>query len=121
VFPYSPEPGTAAHEFGDAVDAALIRERAEEIAALQEAISFGARARFRDRVLRVLVDRPVAESEGTFADCGFAGRFYGQAPDIDGEVFLAGEATVGEFVDARITEADVFDLSGRVVGRGAKE
>jgi hypothetical protein len=36
-------------------------------------------------------------------------------------VFLAGEATVGEFVDARITEADVFDLSGRVVGRGAKE
>ena len=122
VFPYSPEPGTEARDFGEALDPALVRERADEVVAMQEAASFGARARFKDRVLRVLVDREVEAGEGAFDGCGFAGRFYGQAPEIDGEVFIAGEARVGEFVDVRIIETDVFDLCGHVVtGRGAKE
>jgi ribosomal protein S12 methylthiotransferase len=122
VFPYSPEPGTAAREFDAALDPGLIRERLDEVVALQEAVSFGARARFKDRVLRVLVDRALEGSEGVFDGCGFAGRFYGQAPEIDGEVFMAGDARVGEFADVRITETDVFDLRGDVVtGRGTKE
>src|SRR5262245_39471900 len=111
VFPYSPEPGTKAATFERAVPAALIADRASELAAIQEAASFAARARFRDRVLRVLVDRATEDRVGP----RFAGRFYGQALEIDGEVYLSGDARVGEFVDARVGDTDVFDLYARVV------
>jgi ribosomal protein S12 methylthiotransferase len=114
VFTYSPEPGTEAASYPDAVAASVARERAAELASLQEAFSFGARARFRGRILRVLVDRPLDAAEGT-QGAGFAGRFYGQAPEIDGEVFLAGPARAGEFVEARVTETDVFDLRADVL------
>lgn len=115
VFPYSPEPGTDAAGFADAVDADLTRERATELSAVQEAASFDARARFKDRVLRVLVDREADAGEGAFGDCARAGRFYGQALDIDGEVYLSGAANVGEFVDALVVETDVFDLRAEVI------
>lgn len=111
VFPYSPEPGTKAASFAGAVPEALIADRASELAAIQEAASFAARARFRDRVLRVLVDRATGDRVGP----RFAGRFYGQALEIDGEVYVSGDARVGEFVDARVGDTDVFDLYARVV------
>ncbi len=111
VFPYSPEPGTKAASFAAAVPAVVVRDRASELAAVQETASFAARARFRDRVLRVLVDRETDDRTGP----RLAGRFYGQALEIDGEVYVSGEARVGEFVDARVTDTDVFDLYARVV------
>ncbi len=43
------------------------------------------------------------------------GRSQSQAPEIDGSVFLKGEATPGEFVQVRIDKALTYDLSGRVV------
>jgi ribosomal protein S12 methylthiotransferase len=114
VFPYSPEPGTEAASFGDAVAPELARERAAELASVQEAASFAARARFKDRTLRVLVDREAEPGEGAFGECAHAGRFYGQALEIDGEVYLSGPATVGRFVEARVIETDVFDLRAEV-------
>jgi len=111
VFPYSPEPGTKAASFDAAIPTAIVADRASELASVQEAASFSARARFRDSTLRVLVDRASDDD----ADHRFAGRFYGQALEIDGEVYLAGDARVGEFVDARVDETGVFDLYARVV------
>jgi ribosomal protein S12 methylthiotransferase len=113
VFPYSPEPGTKAAALDGAVSAPLIADRVAELATVQEAASFAARARFRDTTLRVLVDR--ADDDGAGNGARFAGRFYGQALEIDGEVYVTGNAAVGEFVDARVTETDVFDLYARVV------
>ena len=114
IFPYSPEPGTNAATMPDRIDPATVRDRVEELATLQEAISFGARSRFVGRTLPVLVDRHVepGESEG----CHFAGRFYGQALEVDGEVYIEGEGIdVGSFVDVRIIDAGPYDLSGIVV------
>jgi ribosomal protein S12 methylthiotransferase len=118
VFPYSPEPGTEAAPWAASSTRAVAAERASELASVQEAVSFGARSRFHDSVVRVLVDRDVDASEAAYAGCGRAGRFYGQALEIDGEVYVEGAARVGEFVDVRITETDVFDLRGRVVSAG---
>lgn len=117
VFPYSPEPGTRAPALDGQLDPELIRERASEVTGLQEALSFAARSRFAGTELRVLIDRAPDPDEPASA-----GRFYGQAPDIDGEVFVTGDARVGEFVDVRITETDVFDLCGEVIpALGTKE
>lgn len=120
VFPYSPEPGTRAPELDGQLHPELIRERALELTELQEALSFAARSRFQDATLRVLVDRELDEADESGA--GHAGRFYGQAPDIDGEVFVTGDARPGEFAEVRVTETDVFDLCGEVIPvLGAKE
>jgi ribosomal protein S12 methylthiotransferase len=115
VFPYSPEPGTQAPLLDGPLHSELIRARASEVTELQEALSFASRARFQNATLRVLIDRELEGAEVGAEGAGFAGRFYGQAPDIDGEVFVAGSARVGEFADVRITATDVFDLSGEAV------
>jgi ribosomal protein S12 methylthiotransferase len=118
VFPYSPEPGTRAPALDGQLHPELIRERASEVTELQEALSFAARSRFADATLRVLIDRASEPGEPAVR----AGRFYGQAPDIDGEVFVTGDASVGEFADVRITGTDVFDLCGEVIpALGTKE
>ena len=49
------------------------------------------------------------------------GRSQSQAPDIDGSVFLRGDAVPGEFVRVRIDKALTYDLSGRVVGAHTEE
>ncbi|MDH4037978.1 MAG: 30S ribosomal protein S12 methylthiotransferase RimO [Candidatus Krumholzibacteria bacterium] len=115
VFPYSPEPGTEAAPLAAADTAAVASERAAELSAVQEAASFGARARFRDKTLRVLVDRTVEPDETEYDACTRAGRFYGQALDIDGEVYLDGDTPPGEFVEVRIQDTDVFDLRGEAL------
>ena len=43
------------------------------------------------------------------------GRIAAQAPEIDGMVFLRGEAEPGEFIRARIEKAFTYDLHARVV------
>ncbi|HEX5131125.1 MAG TPA: 30S ribosomal protein S12 methylthiotransferase RimO [Candidatus Krumholzibacteria bacterium] len=115
VFPYSPEPGTEAAPLADAGTRLVASERAAELSAVQEAASFGARARFQDQRLRVLVDRVVDEGDSAYEGCTRAGRFYGQALEIDGEVFVDGDAAPGDFVEVRVTETDVFDLRGEII------
>ncbi|HEX6790281.1 MAG TPA: 30S ribosomal protein S12 methylthiotransferase RimO [Candidatus Krumholzibacteria bacterium] len=124
VFPYSPEPGTRAPDLDGQLHPDLIRDRASEVTELQEALSFAARARFAGQSLRVLVERELEAGEAGVMGPGaaWAGRFYGQAPEIDGEVFVTGEARVGDFADVRVTETDVFDLCGEVIpALGTKE
>ena len=111
IFPYSREPGTEAAALEGGVPDAVIRQRVEDLAAAQEAVSFGVQAARVGKSFDILVDRqcgPDEESAGSVA-----GRFYGQALDIDGEVFVESrEAVVGEFVRVRITDSGVFDLTG---------
>ncbi len=42
------------------------------------------------------------------------GRLKTQAPEIDGCVFLKGEAKPGDWVMARITQAHPYDLVGEI-------
>lgn len=121
VFPYSPEPGTAAATLKPPAAATVARERASELAETQEAVSFSARARFQGHVLRVLVDREVTPADDAFGGCVRAGRFYGQALDIDGEVYLDREVPVGDFADVRVTDTDVYDLRGEALDASAAQ
>lgn len=116
IFAYSPQPGTEAASFGDAVAEPLIRHRVDELTSVQEAVSFAVISRRCGDVYKVLIDREVEGDEGVFDGCQFAGRFYGQALEVDGEVYLPAEGLrVGDFVDARITETGIFDLKGELV------
>jgi ribosomal protein S12 methylthiotransferase len=112
IFNYSPERGTEAAGFPGAVPEAVSRHRVEELTRAQEAVSFGVQAARVGKSLDVLVDRRCRPDEQQ-PDGAVAGRFYGQAPEIDGEVFVAtDQAEVGDFIRVRITDSGVFDLKG---------
>jgi ribosomal protein S12 methylthiotransferase len=43
------------------------------------------------------------------------GRSYRDAPEIDGMVFVEGQAKIGQIVPVRITGAMAYDLTGSLV------
>jgi ribosomal protein S12 methylthiotransferase len=65
----------------------------------------------RGRVVSVLVAGP---SEESALVC--VGRHAGQAPEVDGVVYLDRPARPGSFVDVRITKTSDYDLYGEVIG-----
>ena len=111
LFTYSKEEGTRAASFPDPIDKEVKTARREKIMQLQARIS---EENIKTRIgttLKTLVEGPSPET-----DLLLAGRYYGQAPEIDGLVLInKGEAVVGEFYDVKITETHTYDLVGEIV------
>jgi ribosomal protein S12 methylthiotransferase len=106
VFTYSPEPGTVSATLGEPVDTGLAEERRDRLMELQRAISLRKNRALIGTEIEVLVDGVSRES-----DLLLEGRWYGQAPEIDGTVILTdGTARAGELVRAVVTDASDYDL-----------
>ena len=81
--------------------------------ALQKRINREQNQKLLGRRLTVLVEGPSPETEHLLV-----GRHEGQAPEIDGQVYINdGFAYPGEFVTVEVTEAHDYDLVGRIVER----
>jgi ribosomal protein S12 methylthiotransferase len=112
VFPYSDEEGTAAVTLRRKIAPQVIEDRRAELLALQEGISLRKNRIRIGSTIEVLVDGPSEET-----DLLLESRHEGQAPDIDGVVYLnEGRANCGDMVKAEITDAYAYDLVGRIVG-----
>jgi len=110
VFNYSDEP--EAHAFGleYKVDRKTSLARAKKLMSLQRKISRSKNRALVGKRLRVLVEGPSEESELVLV-----GRHQGQAPEIDGSVFLSGgECAPGSLVEVVISQATDYDLLGDV-------
>ena len=107
VFTYSPEEGTPSPAFSDQVPAEVAAERAASVQDLQDRIAWELTRELVGGVADVLVDGPSADS--AFA---FEGRTAGQAPEIDGVVYLKGPFEPGRFARARIVEVEGYELVG---------
>jgi ribosomal protein S12 methylthiotransferase len=106
VFQYSTEEGTAAGDMQDDVPAKTKRARAKKLLAAQRPISRRKAKALIGQTLEVLVEGASSESEFLLE-----GRWWGQAPEIDGKVVLTnGDAKVGEIRSCRITDAAEHDL-----------
>jgi ribosomal protein S12 methylthiotransferase len=109
IFRWSPERGTPAAGLGNQVPDEVISERLEELSSLQFDISADILADMEGRQVDVLVDSSV---EGTVS-----GRWYGQAPEIDGITWLedsgALEGTIGKAV---VDRSEAYDLFARPSG-----
>ncbi len=105
VFPYSYEAGTASAEFGDTVPENVKQQRYQALMELQQAISHRINRTFIGKTLDVLVE---AKQEGILI-----GRSYRDAPDVDGLVYIEGEAPIGEIVPVKIHSALEYDLVGK--------
>jgi len=109
VFTYSAEEGTPALALPDQVDAETAAERAAAVQEAQDAVAFERHAKLAGTVVDVLVDGP--SEDPAFA---WEGRTAGQAPEIDGVVYLRDRAgfTPGRFARARIAEVEGYELVG---------
>jgi ribosomal protein S12 methylthiotransferase len=110
VFTYSREENTAAYDLDDQVPERVKRARRAELMETQSEISLKKNRGLIGRELEVLVEGPMAGRATRLR-----GRTSGQAPEIDGAVFLNGEAEPGEFVRARVDRALSYDLHASVV------
>ncbi|WP_372241158.1 30S ribosomal protein S12 methylthiotransferase RimO [Corallococcus terminator] len=113
VFQYSDEEGTSAFDLPNKVPAKTIERRWREVMAIQKRINREQNKKLVGQKLTVLVEGPSEESEHLLV-----GRHEGQAPEIDGQVYINdGLAYPGEFVTVEVTEAHDYDLIARVVER----
>jgi ribosomal protein S12 methylthiotransferase len=107
AFTYSIESGTTSALLPHRVDPAVAAERQQKLMELQRAISRAHNEALVGRELDVLVEGVSSESEYLLE-----GRWYGQAPGIDGVTYLAdGQAPAGSIVRARVTQASDYDLA----------
>lgn len=106
AFTYSPEEDTPAAEMPDQIDEDVKAARLERLMLKQQEISLKRNQLRIGTEEKVLVER--------IEDGRAIARSACEAPDTDGVIYLEGadENDVGEFVMARITGADTYDLMG---------
>jgi ribosomal protein S12 methylthiotransferase len=106
VFQYSHEEDTKAFAMADDVPASTKRKRAQKLLSIQRGIGKKKARALVGRELEVIVEGLSDESELLLE-----GRWWGQAPEIDGKVYLAnGTARPGEIRKALVTRAADPDL-----------
>jgi ribosomal protein S12 methylthiotransferase len=107
-FKYSPVEGAAANALANHVPDKVKQERWESLMELQQEISAERLQQKIGKTIDVLIDE--------VDDEGAVGRSMGDAPEIDGAVYLNDEFSVapGDIVSVTVTDADEYDLWARI-------
>jgi ribosomal protein S12 methylthiotransferase len=115
IFNFSREEGTVAALLPKRVPQKEVDARRRELLRIQREISKKKLRALRGQTLKVLVEGPSDESEYLLM-----GRHEGQAPEIDGQVYLslppdaAAPPAPGTFVTARVTHSAEYDLAAEM-------
>ncbi len=111
IFEYSREENSAAYNLPKQVPQRVKKERYRRAMDVQRRISLELNEVLLGKQLPVLLESYSEES-----DLVLIGRHRGQAPDVDGVVYLGrNDQRPGKIVTARIIEAHPYDLVGEVV------
>lgn len=119
VFVYSPEEGTPAGDRKDQIPLEIREARRDRLMTTQQEISAQINAQMLGKHLRVLVDGQSPEHELVWT-----ARYAGQAPEVDGQVFLDFEncdidlPQIGDFLNVEVVDTAEYDLVGRVLSDG---
>lgn len=121
AFTYSEVPEADANALPGAVPEEVKEERLARFMEVAQRISTARLAQKVGRVMDVIIDE-YNDDEGDQPGTRLIGRTKGDAPGIDGQVYLyagdfAGQIKVGDIVQARIEDSDEYDLFGEVVVR----
>jgi ribosomal protein S12 methylthiotransferase len=108
VFTFSPEEGTPAYDLPQQLSQAVMESRQEALMQIQQPISLKRNRLEIGKVVNVLIEQ---ENPETGELIGRSARF---SPEVDGLVYVSGEAQLGTLVPVVIQDADVYDLYGRV-------
>jgi ribosomal protein S12 methylthiotransferase len=112
VFAYSLEPGTPAVKLDGHLPEEVKQARVAELMATQQQVAFDWAKAQLGKELEIVIDGPDPE----FAN-HHRGRSYADSPDIDCLVRVKGKnLRPGDFVTAKITAADGYDLTAKAMG-----
>ena len=109
VFTFSPEEGTKAYNLPKQLPQQLMDERRDILMQIQQPISGRKNQQEVGKVVDVLIEQ---ENPIRGELIGRSNRF---APEVDGQIYVRGEASLGSIVKVKINEADAYDLYGEVV------
>lgn len=109
VFTFSPEEGTPAYNLPNQIPTEIMAARRNQLMALQQPISLQKNQQEIGKIVDVLIEQ---ENPETGELIGRSGRF---SPEVDGQVYVKGEARLGTIVKVAIQSADAYDLYGQVV------
>jgi ribosomal protein S12 methylthiotransferase len=109
AFKYSQEEGTPAGAMEEQIPEEVKEERLERLMEVQSEVSFE-----KNKSLIGTVHKGFLES---VEDRNYVARISSQAPEVDGYTYIKREEELilGELVDIRITDADIYDLYGEVI------
>lgn len=113
IFSYSNEKEASSYSFEGQLTDDVKKARHDKLAALQQKVAQGVNKKYIGQTLDVMVEGTHPESEYLIV-----GRFYGQCPDIDGQVIIndtRGIKSQGQIVQVKITDVMGYDLIGGVV------
>ncbi|MGI6119326.1 MAG: 30S ribosomal protein S12 methylthiotransferase RimO [Desulfosporosinus sp.] len=111
VFAYSQEENTPAGLRLDQVLPEVREQRRERIMQIQQEISLAIQQRWVGQVVTVMLEQRQPDGR-------WMGRTEGDAPEIDGQVYITNAQTslqAGDMIKVRIYAADSYDLLGEVV------
>ena len=111
VFRFSQEPGTHAATLPSQVPARVIERRWHQVMQLQQEISIARNRAWLGRTIDVLIEGVGTADDGRPVSLG---RSFRDAPEIDGQVFVWGEPSIGEIVPVHVSHTTEYDLWGEV-------
>ena len=109
VFTFSPEAETPAYKMENQVSQEVMDSRREKLMLIQQPISARLNQAYLGKTVDVLIEQ---ENPNTGELIGRCSRF---APEVDGIVYVRGDASLGSIVPVAITATDTYDLYGEVV------
>jgi len=109
VFTFSPEEGTPAYKLPNQLPQEVMDARRDALMEIQQPISLKKNQGSVGKVVDVLIEQ---EHPSTGQLIGRSARF---APEVDGLIYIQGDAPLGTIVRVEITDADIYDLYGSVV------
>jgi ribosomal protein S12 methylthiotransferase len=113
VFKFSREPGSHAYDLPDQVPEDVKEERYHKLMKIQRKVVKKRNAEMIGKTLSVVVEGYHPETELLMR-----GRYYGQCPEIDGQIIINDGRKVkafGERYNVKITDVMDYDLVGKVV------
>ncbi|BBA79811.1 MiaB-like tRNA modifying enzyme YliG [cyanobacterium endosymbiont of Rhopalodia gibberula] len=109
VFTFSPEERTPAYQMPYQVPSEIAQQRREILMQVQQPISLKKNQDYVGEIVDVLIEQERPQTREKI------GRFWRFAPEVDGLVYIQGEAPLNEIVSVKITYADTYDLYGKIV------
>ncbi len=110
VFTFSPEEGTPAYNLPNQLSQSVMDERRDRLMRVQQPISLKKNQAEVGKCVDVLIEQ---ENPETGELIGRSARF---SPEVDGLVYVRGDARLGSMARVKIADADVYDLYGTVIG-----
>ncbi len=109
VFTFSPEEGTKAYNLPNQLPQEIMDERRDILMQTQQPISLKNNQLEVGKIVDVLIEQ---ENPIRAELIGRSSRF---APEVDGQIYVRGEASLGSIAKVKIDAADAYDLYGEVV------